>query len=315
MPAVVRRRRNVALAAGVLVLTTTFGAVGAGRPALGSDASSCRPKTLTLYAQELEREGEQVRLAYGLTPETASIPGPTIELVEGECIAITLVNNVPASTLRDLRRRYGGDEHLKPAVSIHPHGVKYRRDSDGTVESESFVPPGGSRVFRWFAAPGTAGYWWYHDHVVGTHHGTGGVASGLFGALIVRKPTDVRPDRKPFVVAFGDNSTINLRRFPRTPRFSAVEGERVEFIVFAWGNEHHTFHLHGHSWASTRTGLQPAEVEFPVVDNVTVGPGDSFGFQVVAGSIAGPNDWMYHCHVQVHSDSGMSGFLRVRPAE
>ncbi|MPZ92575.1 MAG: multicopper oxidase domain-containing protein [Actinobacteria bacterium] len=37
------------------------------------------------------------------------------------------------------------------------------------------------------------------------------------------------------------------------------------------------------------------------------------GEQIVAGERVGPGPWMYHCHVQGHSDLGMSGiFLSQR---
>jgi hypothetical protein len=49
-----------------------------------------------------------------------------------------------------------------------------------------------------------------------------------------------------------------------------------------------------------------------LIDNRVLGPADSFGFQVIAGEHVGPGAWMYHCHVQGHSDSGMSGLLLVR---
>jgi hypothetical protein len=47
-------------------------------------------RTLTLHAVELPSVQGQVRLAYGLTRSTATIPGPTIELVEGDCLALTV---------------------------------------------------------------------------------------------------------------------------------------------------------------------------------------------------------------------------------
>jgi FtsP/CotA-like multicopper oxidase with cupredoxin domain len=93
----------------------------------------------------------------------------------------------------------------------------------------------------------------------------------------------------------------------------ANQGERVEFVVITHGDLIHTFHLHGHRWAANRTGI-PAASDDPVsvIDNVTSGPGDSFGFQVIAGEEVGPGAWMYHCHVQGHSDVGMTGLFLVR---
>ncbi|ROT29512.1 copper oxidase [Micromonospora sp. HM5-17] len=322
----------------VLLLTVA----GAGGLALANNAGlfADRPegcvapdRHLDLYAVELPRDPatNQIRLGYGLTPQTASYPGPTMEMIEGECLAITLHNQVPEATLAALRTEPGHPL----GVSLHVHGVKYTQESDGTVHSNSYVPSGRSRTYTWFAQPrntrtgaqGTAGYWWYHDHVVGGPHGTQGIASGLFGGLVVRRQGDPRPDRT-YVTAFGDRQTINLRRSPDTDTCDhanpqpgptcmvARVGEKVEFIVIGIGNEMHTFHLHGHSWADTRTGLvsgsNRALVDsIPIIDNRTLGPGDSFGFQVTAGDSVGPGHWMLHCHMQFHSDAGMSTVVHV----
>jgi manganese oxidase len=292
---------------------SAFGSSAAGSLA-SSRPSSCR--RMTLYAERLPDSADgQIRLGYGVTPGSASIPGPTIVLTVGQCLRIDLHNDVSRATLRELRSQYGGDPDLPLGVSIHPHGVKYRRDSDGTVSSASWVPVGGHRVFTWLASPISPGYWWYHDHVVGTMHGTGGIASGLFGGLVVRRPGDPLPDVPTIVLAFGDNATINLQHYPNTPEPTVTQGQRVEFLVFAWGNETHSFHLHGHTWADDRTGIpDPNDPDTRFVDNVTIGPGSSFGFQVIAGEFSGPNRWMYHCHVQFHSDQGMEGFFRVLPS-
>ena len=292
-------------------------------------------KAMTLYAVQLpnDRDG-RIRLGYGLTPKTASFPGPLIELIEGDCIAITVVNDVPARTLAAMRDRSGGGHHLPLGVSLHVHGVKYTAASDGTVHSGSFVPPGQARTYTWYAAPrvtvgqrvaslGTAGYWWYHDHVVGTDHGTAGVDAGLFGGLVVRRPGDLKPVRTHTVV-MGDRTSLNLRRYPATDTcrsdkpvagptcFVSRRGERTEFLVIGIGNDFHTFHLHGHNWADNRTGMLVSQAdETALIDNKTVGPADSFGFQVIAGEEVGSGAWMMHCHVQKHSDTGMMTFFRV----
>ena len=252
-------------------------------------------------------------------------------MIEGECLAITLHNQVPEATLAALRQ----DPNLPLGVSLHTHGVKYTPTSDGTIHTDSWVPPGGQRTYIWFAKPrnastgaqGTAGYWWYHDHMVGTSHGTRGLSSGLFGGLVVRRQGDVRPDRT-YVTVFGDLQSINLRRGAATDTCDPVnpvpgptcliakKGERIEFLVVGMGNDMHTFHLHGHSWADTRTGTldgtNKALVDsVPVIDNKTLGPGDTFGVQIVAGDSVGPGNWMLHCHMQFHSDQGMATMLHV----
>jgi FtsP/CotA-like multicopper oxidase with cupredoxin domain len=257
----------------------------------------------TLFVEKLAHH----RIGYGLTPSTASVPGPTLTMTEGDCLAVTLVN--------DAGRRVG----------MHAHGVEYTPASDGTPLNASCVAPGRSRTYVFSAPgpstrtdgtidPGTAGYWHYHDHCMGTVHGTAGIKAGLYGALIVRRAGDLTPDRPPFVVVMN-NVSINNRIAPHTPVFRANEGERIEFVVIAHGDLFHTFHLHAHRWVDNRTGYtsNPADTE-RLVDTRTIGPADSFGFQVIAGEGVGPGAWMYHCHVQGHSDAGMSGILYVRRA-
>jgi FtsP/CotA-like multicopper oxidase with cupredoxin domain len=301
-------------------------------PPEGAGTPSTMPppgRTLDLYAVELPKDGTQVRLGYGFTPETATYPGPLIEMTEGETIAIRLHNQVPEATLKALQV----DPETPIGVSLHVHGVRYQWESDGTAHTGSHVPPGEPRTYVWHAKapshkdrlPGTAGYWWYHDHVVGTPHGTGGLTAGLLGPVVVRRSGDPRPDHT-FTTFFGNLQTINLRRSPNIDAydpmnpvagpnsFVAREGERVEFIVICTGNDMHTWHLHGHSWADTRTGLIENGQSFDsvrTIDNKTIGPGDSFGFQVIAGDISGPGDWMLHCHMQFHSDMGMATAFHV----
>jgi FtsP/CotA-like multicopper oxidase with cupredoxin domain len=258
-------------------------------------------RSISLFAEQLGPR----RYGYGLTPGTASIPGPTIEMFEGECLAVTLVN--------DTDRR----------LSMHAHGVDYTVASDGTPLNKGCVRPGRARTFVFQAHPpaarpdesleaGSAGYWHYHDHCMGGDHGTEGIRKGLFGAFVVRRPGDSEPDVPPFVVMMGPGMTIGLRKAPDTPVFEAAEGQRVEFVVIAHGDLFHTFHLHGHRWVDNRTGI-PVGPDDPaqLIDNRTIGPADSFGFQVIAGEGVGPGAWMYHCHVQGHSDAGMTGLFVV----
>lgn len=261
------------------------------------------PRRMTLYMEKLPNG----QMGYGLEPGKATIPGPLIEMIEGETLLIDVVNN------------------LDVAASLHVHGVDYDTASDGTKMNNSVVEPGGTRTYTWRThAPGrhtngiiesgSAGYWTYHDHNVGTEHGTGGIRAGLYGALVVRRKGDVLPD-KTFVVVFND-VTINNRAANDAPQFTAKLGERVEWIVVTHGDFFHTFHIHGHRWADNRTGLLESESDStPVIDTKVTGPATSFGFQVVAGDRVGPGNWMYHCHVQSHSDMGMAGVFVVTDAD
>ncbi|WP_169979336.1 multicopper oxidase domain-containing protein [Microbispora sp. H10836] len=258
-------------------------------------------RRMTLYVEKLPGN----ELGYGLEPGKATIPGPLIEMIEGETLEIELVNNTDVT------------------ASLHVHGVDYETSSDGTRMNDSVVEPGGRRTYVWRThaqidrpdgtfLPGSAGYWHYHDHVVGTDHGTGGILRGLYGPLVVRRTGDVLPD-KTFTVVFNDMKTNNLTQ---APDFTAKLGERVEFIVITHGNFFHTFHIHGHRWADNRTGLlEDPQDESRIIDTKTTGPAESFGFQVIAGERVGPGKWMYHCHVQSHSDMGMAGVFTVTDAD
>ncbi|WP_028661954.1 multicopper oxidase domain-containing protein [Saccharomonospora saliphila] len=302
----VSRRSMLAGAAAGVVTPVAVAGLGGGS-AVAADPGNGRgnghdgeTRRITMYAEELP-DG---MIGYGLEPGKATVPGPILEIWEGDTLEIELVNTT------DTR------------LSIHPHGVDYSVDSDGAPLNDSFNEPGETRTYVWRSRPqskgpgklwmpGSAGYWHYHDHAMGTPHGTEGLRKGLYGALIVRRRGDVLPDRQ-FTVVFND-MTINNRMAPDVPVLEANLGERVEFIAIGHGNNFHTFHLHAHKWADNRTGyLEGPNDPSRVIDNRDLNPGDSFGFQVIAGDGVGPGAWMYHCHVQFHSDGGMAGVFLVR---
>lgn len=297
-------RRSVLAGAAAGALTPVAVSVGAPGAVAAPAAPPGRPdgktRRVTMYAENLP--GDMV--GYGLAEGEATVPGPILEMWEGDTLEIDLVNNT--------------DRRL----SIHPHGVDYSVDSDGAPLNASFNEPGERRTYVWRTrapfkeergtwVPGSAGYWHYHDHALGTPHGTEGIRKGLYGALIVRRRGDLLPDRQHTVV-FND-MTINNRTAPDAPVLDARLGERVEFVAIGHGNQLHTFHVHAHRWADTRTGLLDGPNDASrAIDNKPLLPGDSFGFQVVAGAGVGPGAWMYHCHVQFHADQGMAGVFLVR---
>ncbi|MBL7258078.1 multicopper oxidase domain-containing protein [Paractinoplanes lichenicola] len=297
------RRRSLLAAAGVLGVTGGAVAVATTTRSEPAQAAEGVTKRITIYAVALP--GNQ--FGYGLTPDTATIPGPILEMYEGDTLEITLVNTT------------------NQRLSIHPHGVDYSTESDGAPFNASFNAPGETRKYTWRShemtattgrrfLPGSAGYWHYHDHAMGTDHGTAGLIKGLYGALIVRRRGDILPD-KQFTVVFNDMQ-INNKVAPNTPMFEANLGQRVEWVAIGHGNFFHTFHLHAHRWADNRTGyLEGPSDPTHVVDNKDLNPGNSFGFQVIAGEAVGPGAWMYHCHVQSHSDTGMAGIFLVRNAD
>ncbi|HSJ32560.1 MAG TPA: multicopper oxidase family protein, partial [Longimicrobiales bacterium] len=100
-----------------------------------------------------------------------SVPGPTLELREGDRVRIHFRNELPEPT------------------TVHWHGLHLPFDADGSPFHP--VPPGGTHDYVFTVQPGTAGTYWYHPH---PHHATGPqVARGLYGAIIVRAPNDPLP--------------------------------------------------------------------------------------------------------------------------
>ncbi|QNS08547.1 multicopper oxidase domain-containing protein [Streptomyces xanthii] len=290
---------------------TSLSLAAAASPAAGADTpprtapAGGEVRRIKMYAEKLA-DGQ---LGYGFEKGKASIPGPLIELNEGDTLHIEFENLTDTD------------------ASLHVHGMDYEISSDGTRMNRSHVEPGGTRTYTWRThAPGrrkdgtwragTAGYWHYHDHVVGTDHGTGGIRKGLYGPVIVRRKGDVLPDPgKTFAIVFND-MTINNKAAHEAPTFEATVGDRVEIVMITHGEYYHTFHLHGHRWADNRTGtLTGPDDPTQVLDNKICGPADSFGFQFIAGEGVGAGAWMYHCHVQSHSDMGMAGLFLVRKAD
>jgi bilirubin oxidase len=100
-----------------------------------------------------------------------SVPGPTLEVNEGDRVIIHFENKLSVPT------------------TVHWHGLHIPFDSDGSPFHP--VQPGGKRIYSFTLKKGSAGTYWYHPH---PNHSTGyQVAKGLYGAIIVRAPDDPLP--------------------------------------------------------------------------------------------------------------------------
>ena len=223
------------------------------------------------------------------------IPGPLLQAQTGDTIVVNFRNETGVP------------------VTMHPHGIFYTHDMDGAykgkyTEPSGFVENGKTFQYVWDARPGTEGAWLYHDH--GPMDPLP-VFKGMFGGLIIRKPTDPLPTREFFVflhsfapLATGLDqqfSCINGRAYAgNTPTFRAKVGDTVTWHVVAIDNDFHAFHLHGHRWTEDGT----------VIDNRVLGPADVDTFTIVEDN---PGRWFYHCHVFSHLHMGMNGWYVVSP--
>jgi len=123
-----------------------------------------------------------------LPTERLGIMGPVMRGVTGDFIVVTLLNRLPAT------------------VSLHPHGVRYDKDSEGS----SYLPgrgkgaciaPGGRFTYVWHldqaSAPSpeepSSKPWLYHSHVSGDEE----INKGLSGFIIVTDAARARSDGTP----------------------------------------------------------------------------------------------------------------------
>jgi FtsP/CotA-like multicopper oxidase with cupredoxin domain len=230
-----------------------------------------------------------------------SIPGPILEAEVGDVIVVHLRN---------------ADKHFGQAITMHPHGVRYTPDYDGSdlgsyTRAGGFIGPGEEFKYTWECLPTSVGVWPYHDH---GPNGTINAARGLFGAIIIRPKGEPAPDVEhvSFLHSFPPPVTglrsefecINGRAFAgNTPTIRAKVGQTVAMHAIGLDSFFHTFHVHGHRWQKDGNG--------PSVDCVTVGPGETVSARWTEDN---PGRWLYHCHVFPHQDSGMAGWYLVDPS-
>jgi hypothetical protein len=121
--------------------------------------------------------------------EHLGIMGPLIRAEVGDTIVVHFRNNTGQS------------------YSMHPHGVSYERDSEGTpypdtsMDAAGLVPPGQSHTFVWNvperAGPGdndgSSVVWLYHSH----NWEPKDVNAGLIGPLVITRRGAARADGSP----------------------------------------------------------------------------------------------------------------------
>jgi len=122
--------------------------------------------------------------------------------------------------------------HASHPYSMHPHGVLYRKDSEGadyndgttgTDKDDGGVPPGATHTYVWQiperAGPGpgdpSSVFWLYHSHTDELRD----VASGLFGVIVVTRrgmaladgrPKDVDHEFVSMYIAINENESWYL---------------------------------------------------------------------------------------------------------
>ena len=221
-----------------------------------------------------------------------SIPGPTIEVQEGDRVRIHFTNNLPEPT------------------TPHWHGLEVPQEQDGV--------PG---IGQWLVMPGETytyefmlhqhGTFFYHSHMAMQE------MMGMIGFFIVhpRKAIEPRVDKDfglilqgwailpnntvPNTLAMEFNwLTLNGKAGPACTPLIVKHGERVRIRLVNLGMDHHPIHLHGMQFYVTGTegGRIPETAWFPG-NTVIVGVAQARDIEFEARNIG---DWMLHCHLPHH---------------
>lgn len=121
-----------------------------------------REYTLTASPIQWEIKSGKVTQAYAFN---GKVPGPEIRVNIGDSVRVTVINN------------------LSEPTSIHWHGINRIAWTDDGVApiTQVPIPPGGSRVYRFFVD--RAGSFMYHPHFLSNEASQ--VDKGLYGPIIV----------------------------------------------------------------------------------------------------------------------------------
>jgi manganese oxidase len=226
-----------------------------------------------------------------------SVPGPAIEVQEGDRVRIIFENRLPEPT------------------APHWHGLEVPIEMDGVPGiTQDPVMPGEKFTYEFTLRQN--GTFFYHSHMPMQQ------MLGMIGLFIVhpRRPHQPRVDSDfaivlqewallpnnnvPNTLAMEFNwLTMNGKAGPATTPLLVKQGERVRIRIVNLGMDHHPIHLHGHQWVVTGSegGRQP-ETTWGPGNTVLVGVAQTRDVEFVATNAG---DWMLHCHMPHHNMNQM----------
>lgn len=153
----------------------------------------------------------------------ASLPGPLIEVFEGDTVEILFINRLPQPS------------------TIHWHGLPVPSEQDGNPQDA--VAPGAQRVYKFTLPKGCAGTYWYHPHPHGFTAEQ--VYRGLAGTFIVRAKDDPLQHVPERLLVCSDlklqrdgriaQSDANDEMDGREGQFALVNGQHQPVLQFAPG--------------------------------------------------------------------------------
>jgi FtsP/CotA-like multicopper oxidase with cupredoxin domain len=300
---------------GLLAGGKAAGAAGAGPPGGGSDSADSSqegaepvlvetpdvPKLPWKWVdgvKEFQLIAEPVRRQFlpGKTVDVwgfnGSMPGPTIEIHEGDRVRIVFENRLPEIS------------------AVHWHGLEVPIAMDGVPGvSMDPVAPGGRFVYEFTVHQ--HGTFFYHSHMPMQE------MLGMIGFFIVHPKKPYRPhvardyafilqewallpnNSVPNTLSMEFNwLTMNGRTGPDITPLLCKPGERVRIRFVNMGMDHHPMHMHGHQWVTTGTeGGRVPEAAWTRGNTELVGVAQA---RVVEFDAKYLGDWMLHCHLPHH---------------
>jgi FtsP/CotA-like multicopper oxidase with cupredoxin domain/Cu/Ag efflux protein CusF len=230
-----------------------------------------------------------------------SVPGPMIEVQEGDRVRIIF------------------DNHLPEPTAPHWHGLEVPIEMDGVPGvTQDPVMPGGRFVYEFTLHQN--GTFFYHSHMPMQE------MMGMIGLFIIhpKRQHEPRVDRDfafvlqewallpnnnvPNTLAMEYNwLTLNGKTGPATTPLLVKQGERVRIRLVNLGMDHHPIHLHGVQFVVTGTegGRQPESTWGPG-NTVLVGVAQARDVEFVAKYTG---DWMLHCHMPHHNMNQMASMV------
>jgi manganese oxidase len=230
-----------------------------------------------------------------------SVPGPLIEVVQGDRVRLIV------------------DNHLPEPTSMHWHGFEIPIAMDGMPGiSQPMIPPGGRFVYEFTLHQ--AGTFFYHSHAPMQS------MMGMIGLFIMHPKEALAPrvDKDYGLVlqewAILPNNTVpntmsmeynwltmNGKAAPATTPLIARLGDRVRIRLVNMGMDHHPIHLHGNTFyiTGTEAGRVP-EAAWAPANTVLVGVAQARDIEFQANN---PGDWMLHCHMPHHMMNQMASMV------
>ena len=230
-----------------------------------------------------------------------SVPGPTIEVMEGDRVRIIV------------------DNHLPEPTSMHWHGFEVPLAMDGVPGiSQPLIQPGGRWVYEFTLHQ--KGTFFYHSHMPMQE------MLGLIGLFILHPREQYTPrvdkdfglilqewailpnNEVPNTMSMEFNwLTLNGKAGPATTPLIVKLGERVRIRFVNMGMDHHPMHLHGNTFyvTGTEAGRVPQAAWTPA-NTVLVGVAQARDVEFDAKY---PGEWMLHCHLPHHMMNQMASMV------